>query len=936
MADRSIKVTLRADVNDFNQGMQQASRAVDEVAKKSTETARTSTGVMSRMAQSAREQRAEWSQVGGALTAVGAGWTALNVAVAKTGIEYNTLQQTSRAALRSILGDAEAVNKQMAELDEFAKTSPFSKATFITAQQQMLAFGIEADKVVGYLSAINDATAAAGGNNETLAELSFIMAQISAAGKITAQDLMQFGQRGVNAAELIGSQMGKTGAQIREDITDGALDANDALDALAAGMSERFEGASANVKETMGGALDRVSAAWRDLSADIMASAVSPDGGGWLVDLTNSLADFMRGIGNLPDEVKQVGGIISGLGGAATLAAGGFLLAAPRIVDTMDAIKVLSERAPTATAALGKLGRAGGVAAAAFLGFAVVTTAVEQLVDQTRGIENLAGAVEQLATAGGTLEDLNLALPQRELAGLKISADDLAEAYENLQFYTGGMMNDGILNNAFQGLMDMVGLTTAETEIRETFRAIDEALRSLDGDGAAEAFTKIREGMEGVSDVELMHLFPEYASQIRTELQGLTDELGPMASSMSNVAAVMRGELPEGLVWTAEGLMTAKAAAEQNVPVLGDLAEAEDEAAKAAEEHAKLLDKTTDALSGAVDAAQQYSNSLLALSGSEMGVESSIASLTDTIKENTKEYGKNAGGLDLTTEAGRSNQQALDNLVVSNQQYIKTLHDQGLSNDEIAAKTKRAKDEWIAGAIAMGKSTEEAERLAEAHFAIPSEVATWLGTQGMAAAMEDVSRWEAALDGLSNEEKTAFFAELDGKSESYVEGRLDYLARDRTTNVHVTQTGGVVITPTIRGGGRGIEIPQANGGVLDFYVNGGLRESHIAQIAPAGAWRIWAEPETGGEAYIPLAESKRARSLDIWQETGRRLGVQGFADGGMYQPTYGAQSFGSSSITYGPQHNTYHLSFPGMTEVADVVAVIKDAPRQARLQGGRR
>jgi hypothetical protein len=41
---------------------------------------------------------------------------------------------------------------------------------------------------------------------------------------------------------------------------------------------------------------------------------------------------------------------------------------------------------------------------------------------------------------------------------------------------------------------------------------------------------------------------------------------------------------------------------------------------------------------------------------------------------------------------------------------------------------------------------------------------------------------------------------------------------------------------------------------------------------------VWAEPETGGEAYIPLAPSKRARSLNIWQETGKRLGVQGFAE----------------------------------------------------------
>ena len=64
------------------------------------------------------------------------------------------------------------------------------------------------------------------------------------------------------------------------------------------------------------------------------------------------------------------------------------------------------------------------------------------------------------------------------------------------------------------------------------------------------------------------------------------------------------------------------------------------------------------------------------------------------------------------------------------------------------------------------------------------------------------------------------------------------------------------------------------------YANGGM-ENHRAQIAPAGAWRVWAEPETGGESYIPLAASKRNRSRQIWWETGRRLGVVPMADGGV-------------------------------------------------------
>src|SRR5699024_7095528 len=78
---------------------------------------------------------------------------------------------------------------------------------------------------------------------------------------------------------------------------------------------------------------------------------------------------------------------------------------------------------------------------------------------------------------------------------------------------------------------------------------------------------------------------------------------------------------------------------------------------------------------------------------------------------------------------------------------------------------------------------------------------------------------------------------------------------------------------------------HANGAVVDYFANGGV-ENHVAQIAPAGSWRVWAEPETGGEAYVPLSPSKRARSLDIMHEVASRFGhvmvpvhAQRFADG---------------------------------------------------------
>ena len=108
-------------------------------------------------------------------------------------------------------------------------------------------------------------------------------------------------------------------------------------------------------------------------------------------------------------------------------------------------------------------------------------------------------------------------------------------------------------------------------------------------------------------------------------------------------------------------------------------------------------------------------------------------------------------------------------------------------------------------------------------------------------------------------------------------------------------------------------LAEADGGVLAF-ANGGFAEgvaraldrraryaaeNHVAQIAPAGAWRLWAEPETGGEAYIPLALAKRERSTAILADVADRFGyrLEKFANGS--EPNSTRSAVGG---------NTYNLS----------------------------
>jgi len=112
---------------------------------------------------------------------------------------------------------------------------------------------------------------------------------------------------------------------------------------------------------------------------------------------------------------------------------------------------------------------------------------------------------------------------------------------------------------------------------------------------------------------------------------------------------------------------------------------------------------------------------------------------------------------------------------------------------------------------------------------------------------------------------------------------------------------------------------NANGSITArAYASGGM-EQHVAQIAPAGAWRLWAEPETGGEAYIPLAPSKRERSRAIAEETVRRLGGKGIA-----WAAGGVSAFADGGFTYTPGLVSVGTEDP-RARFDDLVSKLRDA-----------
>ena len=813
------KDVLKQDLNESEQAANRAGTALDKTGKNTEDLGKKSQTA----APKVRDISQATATVGRTLVVVGAAMAAIGAAVAKTGIEYNTLQQTSRAALTTLLGSAKDANAQMDKLDEFARTSPFAKDVFIKAQQQMLAFGIESKKVVPYLDAIQNAVAAAGGSNEDLAAITAAMSKIQSSAKITAEDLNVFGNSGVNAAELIGSQMGMTGAQIREEITAGSLDATEALDALAEGMATNFAGASANVKKTFAGATDNMKASWRDFSADLMTPLVDPNGGGALIDLLNWTADMMRGFMDLPKPVKDTTTALVLVIGATALFGGAALLAIPKIVAFRLAVKTLGEQMPKTTAGLKSFVRflkgPGGIAlAAAVVGFTLLVKHIESVSasaeEMTASIEGSGTAIDIMAT---------------HIRGVATSADGVSEATAQIK-----NLDLALRQTSEAGYQSgQPGVSRIYDQITTSVKLVGETLGELantDLPAAQDGFSELADKTDGTDKrlLQLLNTMPAYKDALIVQATAAGTYAATMSEAEKNTILL---ELAQG-----DGEKATKSAADAYV-------EAADEAQGLQDNLDALIDTINKANGVGQDAVSANAN-----------YQAALADSTAEVDAFTKANDASVDALDSNTAAGSANMEMLSGLAQDGQaaaeaQFELDLKTMGAkeATEKYQQTLKDGQQAVLDRAIALGANDEQLKFIREHIADIPPD-------KTFKMIVDDIQ---------ANRRMENWIAKWDG-----------------------TSTVGVRVHPFAMG------VNQADGGKVNFYGDGG-RENHIAQFARAGTMRVWAEPETGGEWYIPAAKSKRQRSTQVLAAAAEEFGYSLTPQGGNDSAT--AQVVGGST-----------------------------------------
>jgi hypothetical protein len=192
------------------------------------------------------------------------------------------------------------------------------------------------------------------------------------------------------------------------------------------------------------------------------------------------------------------------------------------------------------------------------------------------------------------------------------------------------------------------------------------------------------------------------------------------------------------------------------------------------------------------------------------------------------------------------------------------------AQDQIKALLKMTDEEWTKGDF------EAVLRAAE-------------NVPGLSTAIQ------AIINGANAKYIATLFANVDAPSLSYVQFLLNQAANPRYVTYKIRYEDDARDAAMA---GRGRSGGAANGAILDgagrglhgfnpkYFANGGI-ERHIAQITkPGGPIRVWAEPETQGEAYVPYSMSKRPRSVAILRQVAKDFGyvlnkADGYANGGL-------------------------------------------------------
>ena len=242
--------------------------------------------------------------------------------------------QQTQIAFEGILQSTTAAEAMLAELQEFAKVTPFTFTGIADSAKQLLAVGYAAEDVIPMMTTLGNTAAGLGLGEDAISGVIRALGQMKGKGKASAEELQQISEQlpGFSAIEAIASSMGITVSEAFDQMKAGAIPADAAITAILEGM-ERMPGAAGAMErqsKTLAGRLSTL----KDTIEILLIRAMDP----FIESISNAVGMFTTFLDNL----FNAGGVFavarSAILGLAI--AFGSMLAYQGVVLMLDGIKL--------------------------------------------------------------------------------------------------------------------------------------------------------------------------------------------------------------------------------------------------------------------------------------------------------------------------------------------------------------------------------------------------------------------------------------------------------------------------------------------------------------------------------------------------------------------------------------------------------------------
>ena len=165
--------------------------------------------------------------------------------------------EKTATAFNVLVGDEARAAKMLGEINKYADETLWDRAGTQEAAKTMLGFGVSAESVVKDLKMLGDV---AMGDKNKLQQLALVFGQISAAGKLQGQDLLQLINAGYNPLLDISALTGKSVATLKDEMSKGLItfDMVQAAFERATGEGGKFNRMTEQIAQTSYGAFEQL------------------------------------------------------------------------------------------------------------------------------------------------------------------------------------------------------------------------------------------------------------------------------------------------------------------------------------------------------------------------------------------------------------------------------------------------------------------------------------------------------------------------------------------------------------------------------------------------------------------------------------------------------------------------------------------------------